>query len=80
MMNLYDAIETVVKSLDVGGGQCRALGEEIRMLKDLLDYRQPPVDAHFYLHQCSDTRRMFLCEMGKDNNIAEIHDLERWRR
>ena len=79
-MNLYEAIEAVVKSLDVGGEQSRALAEEIRMLKDLLDYRQPPVEAHFYLHQCPDTRRVFLCETGKDNNIAEIHDLGRWRR
>jgi hypothetical protein len=79
-MNIYDAIETVVKSLDVGGEQSRAFAEEIRMLRDLLGQRQSAADVHFYLHQCPDTGRVFLCETGKDNNIAEIHDLGRWRR
>ena len=79
-MNIYDAIETVLNGLDVGGEQSRAFAEEIKILRDLLGHRQLPADTQFYLHQCPDTGRAFLCETGKDNNIAEIHDLERWRR
>lgn len=35
-------------------------------------------DFGFYLHECPDTKRLFLCESGKDNNIAEVFDGVRW--
>ncbi len=37
-------------------------------------------DQHFFLHECPDTGRVFLCEAGVDDNLAEIHDVQRWRR
>jgi len=29
---------------------------------------------NLYIHQCPETGRKFLCEDGKDNNIAEIFE------
>jgi len=36
------------------------------------------VDSRYYLHECPETHRLFLCEEGVDNNIAEVFDRERW--
>ncbi len=40
LYRVYDAIEEVLDSLDVGGEQSRAFADEIRMLKKILGY--PP--------------------------------------
>ena len=29
----------------------------------------------FYVHTCQDTERVFICERGVDNNIAEIAEV-----
>lgn len=34
----------------------------------------------FYLNECPDTGRIFLCKSGHDNNIAEIFDVELWNQ
>jgi hypothetical protein len=38
---LYDAIEEVLESIDVGGEQSRQFSEEIKILKDVIGYPQP---------------------------------------
>jgi hypothetical protein len=46
MLNkVYDAIEEVLESLDVGGEQSRQYAEEIRILKDVIGYPQPVMGA-----------------------------------
>lgn len=42
---MYDAIEEVLQSLDVGGEQSRAFAEEIKTLKNIIGYPEPPKDA-----------------------------------
>ena len=31
--------------------------------------------GRFYVHTCQDTERVFICERGVDNNIAEIAEV-----
>ncbi len=46
MLNeVYDTIEAILEGLDAGGEQSRAFAEEIKMLKDVLGYPEPAVDA-----------------------------------
>jgi len=42
---MYEAIEEVLESLDVGGEQSRAFAEEIKILKKLIGYPEPPKDV-----------------------------------
>jgi hypothetical protein len=42
---IYDGIEQVLESLDVGGEQSRQFAEEISILKDVIGYPQPIEDA-----------------------------------
>jgi len=42
---MYDAIEEVLQSLDVGGEQSRAFAEEIKILKKVIGYPGPPKDV-----------------------------------
>ena len=42
---IYDAIEQVLKGLDTGGEQSRAFVEEIKILRDVIGYPEPPKDA-----------------------------------
>ncbi|OHB65729.1 MAG: hypothetical protein A2V70_10355 [Planctomycetes bacterium RBG_13_63_9] len=47
MLNeLYDTVEAILEGLDAGGEQSRAFAEEIKMLKDILGYPEPAVDAY----------------------------------
>ena len=42
MLNkLYDAIEEVLESIDVGGEQSRQFAEEIKILKQVIGYPEP---------------------------------------
>jgi hypothetical protein len=42
MLNrLYDAIEQVLESIDVGGEQSRQFAEEIKILKEVIGYPEP---------------------------------------
>ena len=46
MLNeVYDTVEAILEGLDAGGEQSRAFAEEIKMLKDVLDYPEPRTDA-----------------------------------
>ena len=42
---MYDAIEEVLHSLDVGGEQSRAFAGEINILKKVIGYPEPPKDV-----------------------------------
>ena len=42
---IFDAIEEVLHSLDVGGEQSRAFAEEIKILKKVIGYPEPPKDV-----------------------------------
>lgn len=42
---MYDAIEQVLQSLDVGGEQSRQFAEEIKILKNVIGYPEPPKDV-----------------------------------
>ena len=42
---MYDAIEEVLHSLDVGGEQSRAFVKEIKILKNVIGYPEPPKDV-----------------------------------
>ena len=45
MLNeVYDTLEAILESLDVGGEQSREFAEEIKMLKDVLGYPEPAED------------------------------------
>jgi hypothetical protein len=45
LTNAYDAIEEVLKSLDVGGEQSRQFAEEIKILRDVTGHRQSVEDT-----------------------------------
>jgi hypothetical protein len=46
MLNkLYDAIEEVLESIDVGGEQSRQFAEEIKILRNVIGYSQPDDDV-----------------------------------
>ena len=46
MLNkVYEAIEDVLESLDVGGEQSRQFAEEIRTLREVIGYPEPIKDA-----------------------------------
>ena len=46
MLNrVYEAIEDVLDSIDVGGEQSRQFAEEIRMLREVIGYPKPFKDA-----------------------------------
>ena len=46
MLNeVYDAIERVLSSIDVGGEQSRQFAEEIKMLRDIIGYPPPVKDV-----------------------------------
>ena len=46
MLNrVYEAIEDVLDSIDVGGEQSRQFAEEIRMLREVIGYPKPVEDA-----------------------------------
>ena len=46
MLNkLYEAIEEVLESIDVGGEQSRQFAEEIKILKDVIGYPEPDSDT-----------------------------------
>ena len=42
---MFDAIEEVLHSLDVGGEQSRAFAEEIKILKNVIGYPETPKDV-----------------------------------
>ena len=42
---MYDAIEEVLQSLDVGGEQSRQFAGEIKTLRKLIGYTEPPKDV-----------------------------------
>ena len=45
MLNvLYEKIETVLSTLDVGGEQSRQFADEIKLLKEMLGYPEPVED------------------------------------
>ena len=45
MLNkLYDAIEEVLESIDVGGEQSRQFSEEIKILREVVGYPEPVSD------------------------------------
>lgn len=45
MLNeVYDTVEAILESIDASGEQSLAFAEEIKMLKDLLGYPEPPPD------------------------------------
>ena len=46
MLNeVYDTIEAILEGLDTGGESSRAYAEEIKMLREILGYPEPAVDA-----------------------------------
>jgi len=46
MLNkVYDAIEEVLESIDVGGEQSRQFADEIKILKEVIGYPEPVKDA-----------------------------------
>jgi hypothetical protein len=46
MLNkVYEAIEEVLESIDVGGEQSRQFAEEIRMLREVIGHPEPVKDA-----------------------------------
>ncbi len=45
MLNrLYEAVEQVLESIDIGGEQSRQFNSEIELLKDILGYPEPVTD------------------------------------
>lgn len=42
---IYDAIEQVLRSLDVGGEQSRQFAKEIKILRNVIGYPEPVKDA-----------------------------------
>jgi hypothetical protein len=60
MLNeVYDTIEAILEGLDAGGEQSRAFAEEIKMLKDMLDYPEPATDAlEETLRRCQIARKL----------------------
>lgn len=42
---MFDAIEEVLHSLDVGGEQSRQFAEEIKILRNVIGYPEPPKDV-----------------------------------
>ena len=58
MLNrLYDAIEQVLESIDVGGEQSRQFSEEIKILREVIGYPQPD-NSEF----CEVEKRRYLTE------------------
>ena len=46
MLNkVYEAVEEVLKSIDVGGEQSRQFAEEIKILREVIGYPEPVQDA-----------------------------------
>ena len=60
MLNeVYDTIEAILEGLDAGGEQSREFAEEIKMLKDVLGYREPATDAlDETLRRCQIARKL----------------------
>ena len=60
MLNeVYDTVEAILESLDDGGEQSLAFAEEIKMLKELMDYPEPAQDGlEETLRRCQISRKL----------------------
>ena len=73
MLNqVYDTIEAILESLDAGGEQSHVFAEEIKMLKDVLSYPEPPEDElGETLQRCQIARKLErLAIQAQDLTVA----------
>ena len=82
MLNeVYDTVETILESLDTGGEQSRAFADEIQMLKELLGYPEPAVDAlDVTLGRCQIARKLERMAIQADEIAIDLPTLpvNRW--
>ncbi len=77
MLNeVYDTLETLLECLDTGGDQSLRFAEEIKMLKDLLSYPEPPADElDENLRRCAISRKLQRLAVQADGLTADLPTL-----
>ena len=82
MLNkLYEAIEEVLESIDVGGEQSRQFSEEIKILREVIGYPQPDDDVFSEVqrrrHLTEKLRRLSVEANGLKISLPTL-PLEKW--